>query len=348
MKRKIALIWGYSGVGYAGLQFNKDSNTLERRIIGVLAGLGYISEANSESATKVHMKSASRTDKGVGAVFNVTTMKINTELTDTVFEKIEHEFSLNNFVLYKVCQVPRGFVAHKQARNRSYKYFIPTKFMETCNLGSEKELLNDQTENGTEKRCKELFRVFTSEDVSFCRGFRVEQEQIDKMGRILKLYEGTRDYHNFTTSQNKQGTKRHLRRVRSLGTRVVDDVEYLEVSLSGDSFILHQIRKMVAFALFNCRYVVDFTKVEENYEKVFSETKYVLGKAPAPYLYLFDIGFRDYNERTEYGRLEAPEERRDGFEIEMHKSIFTTDNLKEWLIHLATVQFRADSLNEFV
>ena len=78
VKRKVALVCGFVGSKYYGLQFNSSVPlpTIEQDIIHALHATGYISDLNAPSPTKIKLSRCSRTDKGVHAVRTVLSMKL--------------------------------------------------------------------------------------------------------------------------------------------------------------------------------------------------------------------------------------------------------------------------------
>ena len=52
-KRKVALILGYKGTQYAGMQINPNVQTIEEILFKSLTTLGYISEENGRHPSKV-------------------------------------------------------------------------------------------------------------------------------------------------------------------------------------------------------------------------------------------------------------------------------------------------------
>ena len=82
---------------------------------------------------------------------------------------------------------------------------------------------------------------------------RVSPETLATLQAGLKQYEGTHNYHNFTSK--KDGTESSsLRYITAIecGTPFVDakhGMEWVCISISGQSFLLNQIRKMISLAV---------------------------------------------------------------------------------------------------
>lgn len=65
VKKKVALVFGYVGKNYHGLQMIDPSiNTIEREIESALFSLGCILPTNKQNLDKIGWSRSSRTDKG--------------------------------------------------------------------------------------------------------------------------------------------------------------------------------------------------------------------------------------------------------------------------------------------
>ena len=67
VKRKVAIVGGYKGTGYHGLQLNNNVNTIEDEIRRAVFEAGAMRESNFEDLGKIDWARSSRTDKGVHA-----------------------------------------------------------------------------------------------------------------------------------------------------------------------------------------------------------------------------------------------------------------------------------------
>lgn len=72
-KKKVCLVFGYTGTGFSGLQMiDPLVNTLERELENALFGLGCILPTNRQSLDKIGWSRSSRTDKGTSSFSSVT------------------------------------------------------------------------------------------------------------------------------------------------------------------------------------------------------------------------------------------------------------------------------------
>lgn len=67
VKRKVAIVSGYRGTGYHGVQLNKDVDTIEDEIRKAILNAGAMRESNFVDLAKIDWSRSSRTDKGVHA-----------------------------------------------------------------------------------------------------------------------------------------------------------------------------------------------------------------------------------------------------------------------------------------
>ena len=79
VKRKVAIVGGYMGTGYHGLQLNDNVNTIENEIRRAIFDAGAIRASNFDDLGKIDWARSSRTDKGVHAgciVVRVQTLQL--------------------------------------------------------------------------------------------------------------------------------------------------------------------------------------------------------------------------------------------------------------------------------
>ncbi|KAL9622692.1 MAG: hypothetical protein Q9160_003002 [Pyrenula sp. 1 TL-2023] len=123
-KRKVAVMIGYNGGGYRGMQLDKKQKTIEGDLFRAFVQAGAISKANAEDPKKSSFVRCARTDKGVHAAGNVISLKLIIEDSDIVSKINENlpsqirvwglERTNNSFSCYQLCD------------SRIYEYLIPT------------------------------------------------------------------------------------------------------------------------------------------------------------------------------------------------------------------------------
>ncbi|KAI5181414.1 tRNA pseudouridine38-40 synthase, partial [Pancytospora epiphaga] len=211
--------------------------------------------------------------------------------------------------------------------------------------------LNESNENNsasseeqvTEGKAKTFgYRKYSIKDLEEISGYRAQN--IEVFRRAMKKYVGTHNFGNFTAKTHSKEAKRFIRSIFVSEPIVADNVEYVEVTIHGQSFLLHQIRKMVLFAVLNTRYSSD--RIDENFEKAFSQPLHI-PKAPSQYLYLSSILFDDYNQRA-VEKIEIDENDRVEFEKEiLSPLIYKQGNLYEWLKLFDAIRYHHENFEIF-
>ncbi|KAF2456595.1 pseudouridine synthase [Lineolata rhizophorae] len=123
-KRKVAVMIGYSGSGYKGMQITPSEKTIEGDLFTAFVLAGAISKANADDPKKSSLVRCARTDKGVHAAGNVISLKLIVEDPDIVERINAHlgpqirvwgiERALGSFSCYQACD------------SRWYEYLIPS------------------------------------------------------------------------------------------------------------------------------------------------------------------------------------------------------------------------------
>ncbi|CCU82116.1 tRNA pseudouridine synthase [Blumeria hordei DH14] len=123
-KRKVAVMIGYAGTGYKGIQINAGEKTIEGDIFKAFVEAGAISKANANDPKKSSLVRCARTDKGVHAAGNLISLKLIIEDPDIV-QKINQNLP-DQIRVWGFERTNGGFSCYQSCDSRWYEYLIPT------------------------------------------------------------------------------------------------------------------------------------------------------------------------------------------------------------------------------
>ncbi|KAF1938290.1 pseudouridine synthase [Clathrospora elynae] len=123
-KRKVAVLIGYSGTGYKGMQIDNTQKTIEGDLFNAFVAAGAISKANASDPKKSSLVRCARTDKGVHAAGNIVSLKLIIEEEDIV-EKINSHLS-EQIRVWGIQRTIGSFSCYQACDSRWYEYLIPT------------------------------------------------------------------------------------------------------------------------------------------------------------------------------------------------------------------------------
>lgn len=123
-KHKVAVLIGYSGTGYKGLQISSTEKTIEGDLFQAFVDAGAISKANATDPKKSQLVRCARTDKGVHAAGNVLSLKLIIE-DDDIVEKINSHLS-PQIRVWGIHRTTNSFNSYQACDSRQYEYLLPT------------------------------------------------------------------------------------------------------------------------------------------------------------------------------------------------------------------------------
>ncbi|KAG5297801.1 tRNA pseudouridine synthase [Histoplasma ohiense] len=149
----------------------------------------------------------------------------------------------------------------------------------------------------------EAIRMIRAAYLDAKKAYRIPTERMDRINDALGMFVGTRNFHNYTIQKSSRdaSAKRHIKSFKiSREPLIINGTEWLSLKVHGQSFMMHQIRKMVAMAALIVRCGCDIQLVPETY----GDQKIAIPKAPGLGLLLERPIFDSYNKRTvvEYGK----------------------------------------------
>ncbi|KAL7713624.1 tRNA pseudouridine synthase A [Entamoeba marina] len=277
-KVKMAIIVSYVGRGYSGMQYMKDTPTIEKVLENALYESNCISEDNKHNLQKVSWNRCARTDKGVSAANNIVSLKmgidgdfitrINSHLPETIH-------------VHSAVKVPGSFNAKNRVDSRDYEYFFPSYALQRV----------DPT-NPT---------INTS--------YEPTTEDLDYLNSVLKAFCGTHNFQNFTFNKKngKPSDKSNTRYIIEVSAQLVKlgSMGFVAVSIRGQSFMIWQIRRMMGFAVVLTNLRFPLNESLEFMKKSFSliNWRHIIPTAPPFGLFLERCNFDTYNKKLGEDKL---------------------------------------------
>lgn len=310
VKRKIALFLGFLGTKYGGFQVNVGQRTLQGEIELALYRAGMLSELNFGHPHKYSWSSSARTDKGVHACAQVCSLKVElleSDLDDNLeaARKRLQERLPPEIQVMDMLRTTRNFCAKTQRDRVRYQYMIPSFLLHQ----NYRQLLEDQAIPLVGRR--EMAKCPLAEDEvkklqALVQGYRSTEEQRKLLQVALQKYQGTHPFHNFTKGM-KIGQPQAFRFIETFSVQdpvIMCDMEWIPTQVLGQSFLLHQIRKMISLA-------VDVTRGAASLDlmdKALSKNEVVcVALAPAQGLFLEMSYFGGYNRRKGTQNADLPD-----------------------------------------
>ncbi|XP_012586677.1 PREDICTED: tRNA pseudouridine synthase A, mitochondrial isoform X1 [Condylura cristata] len=273
-KRKVVLLMAYSGKGYHGMQRNIGSSqfkTIEDDLVSALVRAGCIPENHGVDMRKMSFQRCARTDKGVSAAGQVVSLKV--WLVEDILEKINSHLPSHIRIL-GLRRVTGGFNSKNKCDARTYFYMLPT-----------------------------FAFAHKDHDVQD-ESYRLSAETLRQVNRLLACYKGTHNFHNFTSQKGPRepSARRYILDMFCEEPFVREGLEFAVIKVKGQSFMTHQIRKMVGLLVA----IVKGYAPESALERSWGEAKVDVPKAPGLGLVLERVHFEKYNQRFGNDGLHEP------------------------------------------
>ncbi|KAG6821208.1 hypothetical protein H0H93_004029 [Arthromyces matolae] len=279
-KRQSALLIGFCGSGYSGMQIQPDAKTIEGVLFQALVRVGAVSKDNADDPVKVGLARAARTDAGVHAAGNLVSIKMITAIpgVEDVVARINQELPPE----IRLWAIP-GSGLHRALQQNALA----------------------QSPDPSSQSKKPLHPFWTDVDLSSHEGelarkrsWRISPEQVERLKAAAKRFEGTHNFHNFTVGRDfgDRSSQRHMKTIEIEDPAVYGDTEWIAVLFHGQSFMLHQIppqRKMMSALVLSCR----TDTPEQIIDELYGPRKVFIPKMPSLGLLLEEPIFDSYNTR---------------------------------------------------
>lgn len=275
-KRKVAVFIGYNGNKYDGLQINPGMHTVSKVLSEAMVRVGCIAEENAHPLSKVKWMYASRTDKRVHALVNIVSlmMVMVRGSMDEIAELINSELPEDVRVL-GISRVVNSFHPQRMCDGRLYEYIIPTyAFKHTGPIEQSLESIDD----------------------SAPMQYRISEEELKRVNELLARYCGTLSFHNYTKRENyvPAALKRYIMSFTCGEPFMNNGIECVVLSVKGQSFMVHQIRRMVGAVVAVMRGMIR----EDVFAKSFDVDQNMrVPCAPGDGLLLAEMYFDNFNRR---------------------------------------------------
>lgn len=301
-KRKVALLLGYIGTRYTGMQINTLQHTLHSEIELALYKAKLITHSNFGFPEKYSWSNSARTDKGVHACAQVISLKLVfltdnlDEMRDMINEQLPDDISVLDII-----RTPRSFCCRTQRNKVRYQYMLPSFVLQDRNAFKEAfDNVVDEKEIEARENKKDLLPEEINKLRENFRDYRAKESNLDQLKKALERYNGTHKFHNYT-SKKKADDPSANRFIHSFTVEdpVVDKrgVEWIPCLVMGQSFLLHQIRKMMSMAIDVSRDAANMDVME----KSFTDCDMNISTAPAQGLFLDMSYYENFNRRAQAG-----------------------------------------------
>jgi tRNA pseudouridine38-40 synthase len=312
-----ALLVGYQGTGFCGLQVNPGVPTVEQTILDALIRVGYLPPTSPNELHRHGWQRASRTDKGVHAARNVLGIRlcVAEDVTDdTIVTTLNQELPSVIRIL-GVLRTTKHFNAKTEASRRVYQYVVPTfaflndyarYFPEPLGdfVGSEAPE-EDSDPEAPPKPSKQEDNFHLAEvplpagSFEALAQYRISPERLARVRALLKGYEGTQSYHNFTKRMKATDPQamRYIIGFSCSDPYELDGIELVTLEVNGQSFLLNQIRKMVGLVM-----IMVSADLPDDVLHCALDPAHTLNIPPAPglNLLLLDLAFDRYRHRLQH------------------------------------------------
>ncbi|QCD80522.1 tRNA pseudouridine synthase A [Vigna unguiculata] len=167
--------------------------------------------------------------------------------------------------------------------------------------------------------------------------FYYGEKERERFNRILNYFVGTHNFHNFTTRTKAQdpAARRYIISFNANTTVVVEGIEFVKCEVVGQSFMLHQIRKMMGLAVAIMRNCAPESLISKALRQ---DVNINVPTAPEVGLYLDECFFASYNQKWkdshEEVSMKAYEKEAEEFKMKYIYSHISSTEQKEGTVAL--------------
>ncbi|CAN7065100.1 hypothetical protein Bca4012_102044 [Brassica carinata] len=366
-RRKVAIILAFCGVGYLGMQRNPGAKTIEGELEEALFRAGSVTETDRGKPKQYDFTRCARTDKGVSAVGQVVSGRFHVDPPGFV-DRLNANLP-DQIRVFGYRRVPEKFSSKKFCDRRRYVYLLPVFALDPfthrdreavmASLGSGEEYVKcfECSERGRKNKItgvvgklkgdsfdaksldvrsditsNSLSALRTDVKSKFCYG----EEEKERFNRILSYYVGSYNFHNFTTRIKADDPAANRSIISFTANTVIslDGIDFIKCEVLGQSFMLHQIRKMMGLAVAIMRNCAPESLIETAFSK---DVNITVPMAPEVGLYLDECFFTAYN-NTQF------EDGHEEVSMEAYKEEAEAFKLKHIYSHIGSAERRYGSV----
>ena len=234
---------------------------------------------------------AARTDKGVSAMRQIVSCKFPENFPENI-ERINAEMPPEIRLLAARRTIP-SFDSRNFVDFRTYSYTFPTY-------------------------------AISPPKTHLSTYYRIDKQLIEHCNELLAMYKGTHNFHNFTSGKapNDNSSMRYIIDISCSQPFQYEEMEFAKIIVRGQSFMLHQIRKMIGLVFAIMRGYGDPSKIERS----FLGKKQDIPIAPSLGLLLECVHYDTYNRKHAGDGVREPllwDEHNQEIEDFKHKFIFS-------------------------
>ncbi|XP_047494143.1 tRNA pseudouridine synthase A-like isoform X1 [Penaeus chinensis] len=270
-RRKYAILLSYSGKGYLGMQRNPGYRTIEDDLLNAMLHADLVTEEGCTCPQLFNFQRAARTDKGVSAARQVVSIKLPEDVPDMVTEINKH---LNSQIrVMAIKRTTKSFNCKAWCDSRTYSYMCPTF-------------------------------AFAPVEKMTDADYRISSEVMEELRSTLKIYKGTHNFHNFTARKKASdaSANRYIMEVECSDPFEREGLEWIIIKIKGQSFMLHQIRKMIGLVMAICRGLAS----KDVISKAWMKDRVDLPIAPGLGLVLEEPHYDKYNKKYGSDGIHVP------------------------------------------
>lgn len=244
---------------------NPGTKTVEECLLKALKDAEMITEDQFLRPQLMYFQRAARTDKSVSAIRQTISLKILESIKDKVSDI--NRLLPDDIRLMGCKRVTQAFDAKNYCDARTYSYLMPSFTL--CPVSE-----------------------VTRED------YKVSPETLKAFNSILEGYLGTHNFHNFTSGKPFADDS-SVRVIKSIECSAAfypcnqNKIEFVVVRVKGQSFMMHQIRKMIGLAIAVAKGFATMDHIKRSMEEPFMDVP----KAPGLGLMLEEVHFDRYNRK---------------------------------------------------